>query len=50
MLIQIGLKGVKGVVNKVFCGQCQELILDLGKVKMVIALRDSIVWFFFIGI
>ena len=36
MLIQIGLKGGKGGVNKVFCGQCQELILDLGKVKMVI--------------
>lgn len=42
-LIQIGLKGGKGGVNKVFCGQCQELILDLGTVKMVIALRDSIV-------
>ena len=27
----------KGGVNKVFCGQCQELILDLGKAKMVIA-------------
>ena len=37
MLIQIGLKGGKGGVNKVFCGQCQELILDLGKAKMVIA-------------
>lgn len=36
MLIQIGLKGGKGGVNKAFCGQCQELILDLGKVKMVI--------------
>ena len=34
MLIQTGLKGG---VNKVFCGQCQELILDLGKAKMVIA-------------
>lgn len=42
-LIQIGLKDGKGGVNKVFCGQCQELILDLGKVKMVLALRDSIV-------
>ena len=43
MLIQIGLKGGKGGVNKAFSGQCQQLTLDLGKVKMVIALRDSIV-------
>lgn len=47
MLVQIRLKGGKGGVNKVFCGQCQELVLVLGKVKMVIALRDSKVCFFY---